>query len=301
MDTSTLPVPNLVIAGVHKAGTTAVYSYLAKHPQICPSFTKEINHFLPLLDGREPPPLAQYASHFSHWQGERWRLEASPSYVYGRETIAERISAASPDARVLVILRDPVDRLVSFFSRAVASSVLPKELSFGEYVSRSLEARHVRERGIYDRGVREGFYIDYLEPWQQVFGASFRIFFFDELRADPRALTAQICTWLGLDAACYAREELAVENKTVHYRHRVLHRAVHRAYMATEPFWRRNYGLKRGLRAVYNRLNADTDRGGPAIDETTLSRLRALYGPYNERLKAFLEAHEYKALPAWLT
>lgn len=293
-------LPNLIIAGVHKAGTTAVYSYLAKHPDVCPSYKKEINYYLPLLTGGEPAPIEEYESNFDHWRGERFRLEASPSYVYGKRAVAQRIKEDCPGARVLVVLRDPVERLLSFFSRAVASSVLPKELSFGEYVALSFRKQDEPTRDVYVRGVREGFYVDYLRPWQELFGRDFRVFFFDDLKRDPQRLTADICSWLGLDAGCYRPQDFTVENRTVHYRYRAIHRFVHEGYMATERFWRRNHRLKQRLREVYNRLNADANRGPSGIDAATLCRLKEIYAPYNEDLKRFLLAHDYRSLPAWL-
>lgn len=293
-------LPNLIIAGVHKAGTTSLYGYLARHPQICASFTKEINYFTPLLFGRDLPEPEVYAGHFSHCVNEVFRMEASPRYFYGRERIAESIKSLSGDARVIVILRDPTDRLVSYFSRAVADSVLPGDSDFGEYISISVEKVDSVEHDPYSRGFREGIYIRYLESWQRVFGGHLKVVFFDDLRSRAPALTVGICNWLGLDGSCYEAQEFQAANKTLDYRNRALHRFVKNLYMKNEAFWRRNEALRKFARKAYNALNADEGRAPARIDDESLSRLRALYEPHNRELRAFLISNEYQLLPNWL-
>lgn len=300
MSATSLRLPNLIIGGVHKAGTTALYTYLSKHPEICPSFKKEIDYFLPLTFDREAGPIEEYAGHFRHCGNQRFLLEASPSYLYGKERIAEKIKAACEQPRIIMILRDPAERLVSFFSRAVASSVLPKDLSFDEYVRISIETQDRHDRDIYARGVREGRYIEYLPPWLKVFGHDLKIVFFDDLRRDPHALMRNVCQWLSLDAACYEAQEFTIENKTVHYRFRRLHGFIHRCYMSTERFWRRNHGLKVALRRLYNAFNADVRRDS-VVDPSAVERLRAIYAPSNRNLRLFLVEQGYSVLPSWLS
>lgn len=296
-----MPVfPNLIIAGVHKAGTTSLYSYLARHPQICASFKKEIGFFVPLMYGREIPEPEEYGRHFRHCVAETFRLEASPSYIYGREAIAERMKEMIDDARVIVILRDPADRLVSYFSRAVADSMLPAGIGFGDYLARSVESIDSSEHDPYTRGFREGLYIRYLPAWQRVFGDNFKVVFFDDLRAAATDLAAGICRWLGLDGSFYATQELEPENRTVDYRNRWLHRHVKTLYMKNEAFWRRNEWLRTSLRKAYNKVNVDAREAREGIDDRTLANLRELYLPHNRELRTFLVSHGYESLPGWL-
>jgi hypothetical protein len=293
-------LPNLIIAGVHKAGTTSLYTYLAKHPQICPSYTKEIGFFMPLAAGGPLPPLDEYAKHFEHCNGERFRMEASPSYLYGKERIAAAIKREIPEAKVVVILRDPTERLKSYFSRAVSKLTLPQDISFSDYVALSEKHMDSDEHSVYARGIREGIYINYLPPWQSIFGAEFKIVFFDDLKRDPYSLTCALCRWLGLDAEILACDDFGVENRTLQYRFKTLHRRVKDFYMKNEAFWRRHHRLKQYLRGIYNQFNADANPGLQTIDEAAVSRLRSFYRPHNLKLKAFLEANGYSVTPAWL-
>src|SRR6185503_15252511 len=110
---STLKLPNLIIGGVHKAGTTSVFTYLSQHPDVCASSVKEIGFFMPLKYGEQLPSLQEYAQYFSNCvSSKRYLLEASPSYIYGKEVIAERIKKElGVSIKLIFILRNPADRL----------------------------------------------------------------------------------------------------------------------------------------------------------------------------------------------
>ena len=293
-------LPNLIIAGVHKAGTTSLYTYLAKHPEICPSFKKEIGFFVPLMFDRDTPPIEEYASYFRHCENQQFRLDASPSYFYGKDKIASAINKELPDAKVVLLLRDPTDRLISFFSRAISKSTLPADISFKDYLTMSEEKMGGSEYNVYARGIREGLYIDYIQPWQSVFGSNLKVVFFDDLKESALDLTSSICRWLDLDASCFEPQDFTIENRTMQYRHRTLHRYVKDAYMRNEAFWRKNHWLKQRFRGVYNKFNADKDQRLRTIDDESVARLRALYSPYNKKLKSFLESNNYASLPDWL-
>ena len=291
---------NLLIAGVHKAGTTSLYSYLAKHPQICPSFKKEIGFFVPLMFGREIASMDTYAQYFDHCGSERYRLEASPSYLYGKEKIAQSIKQELGEIRILIILRDPTDRLVSFFNRAVSKSALPANTSLSDYLQMAEEKQDSHEHSVYSRGIREGKYIDYIVPWQRLFGDNLKILFFEDLKKNAYELTTGVCRWLHLDTECYALQDFTIENKTVHYRYRRLHRYLMDAYMRHETFWRRNEKLKKWVRGAYNKLNADVTKRSRLVDNESIARLSAIYEPHNKKLKSFLQTYHYESLPGWL-
>lgn len=293
-------LPNLIIAGVHKAGTTSLFNYLSRHPSICGSFTKEIGFFAPLMFGREMSSLDEYAVHFGHCGFEKYRLEASPSYIYGKEIIASRIRELLPDARIIIVLRDPTDRLISFFSRAVSKSVLPAPMTLAEYVTRSEQAKELADHDVYSRGLREGMYINYLRPWQAEFGSRLNVVFFDSLAGSTHKLMADLCRWLEIDSGYYDDQVFAVANRTTQYRRRGLHKQVQRYYMKSEAFWRRHAKLKDSLRAVYNIFNANKAKSPVRSDDGAIATIRKLYEPYNAELKSFLIESGYSRLPVWL-
>jgi hypothetical protein len=121
-------LPTFFIAGAPKAGTTALHAALATHPGLYLSPVKEPKYYL--TDGRPPDRARQRGPGDAHsaqewiWQRGRYlalfeeappgipRGESTPFYLYDREAHA-RIAADVPGARIVVVVRDPVDRAVS--------------------------------------------------------------------------------------------------------------------------------------------------------------------------------------------
>ena len=291
-------LPNLIICGVHKAGTTSLFSYLGKHPEICPSYTKEIHFFMPLVSGLILPPLAEYAKHFAHCNGSHYRLEASPSYLYGKEMIAHAIRQYLGKVKVIAILRDPTERFISYYNRAVSNSLISD--TFDDYVALSLQHHHSGEQSPHARNIRDGMYIDFLPPWLENFGNDFRIVFFDELQSDTWTLVGDLCRWLEIDANVYSANDFSVENQTLHYRHKSLHRRVRDWYVRHETFWRRHHNLKRSVRRIYNVVNRASNVENETIDRQGVDQLRAFYAPYNAKLSSFLRDKKCPRIPAWL-
>jgi len=137
--TAAIPVPNLVLPGPGKTGTTSLFWYLAQHREVCRASTKETLHFTPLseteadADGRLPS-LADYRGYFLHDAGERYLIESSPRYFHGGSRLAAGLAATLPDVRVLVTRRDPVTRTWSLFRYAKSRFFVPAEQTFEEYV-----------------------------------------------------------------------------------------------------------------------------------------------------------------------
>jgi hypothetical protein len=102
------PLVTFVIAGVQKGGTTALYDYLADYPDVALSRTKELHFFDDETVDWRAPDYAPYHAQFAPPQG-RPCGEVTPSYLYLPNAM-ERIQAYNPAMRLIVILRDPVQR-----------------------------------------------------------------------------------------------------------------------------------------------------------------------------------------------
>jgi hypothetical protein len=110
-------LPNLLILGVPKAGTGSLFSYLRQHPDICPSTEKEVGFFSPLLKPNGVlPNVESYREYFAHCSSERYRLEATPNYCLGHDRVLQAIKRTLRDPRIIITLRDPVDRLWSAYT-----------------------------------------------------------------------------------------------------------------------------------------------------------------------------------------
>ena len=111
---SIVKVPNFIIIGSQRCGTTSLYTYLAQHPQILTPIKKEMDFFSWHFDRG----IDWYLAHFPPIpEGEQFLTgEASPSYFDCREA-PERLYSAFPEVKLVVLLRNPVDRAISQFYR----------------------------------------------------------------------------------------------------------------------------------------------------------------------------------------
>ena len=188
-------LPNLIIVGVPKAGTTSLFQGLASHGEVCGSDVKEPQYFRPLLEGAEPGPVDDYRRHFRHCSGDRYRLEASPEYFYGGERVVRAMRGLLPGLKVIVVLREPTSRLVSFYRFKKAHFALPSELDIESYIAacdRVPEAERLVRRNSPFMGIEGGFYDCYVDPWLRAFGDDLKILFFDDLVANPRHVFEQL-------------------------------------------------------------------------------------------------------------
>jgi len=111
-------LPNLVIVGAAKCGTTSLHSYLAAHPEIHMSSLKELRFF---QDPASLDRLDHYARFFD--ADLPVRGESTPAYTCEPLVpgVAGRIRAALPDAKLIYLVRDPVERAVAGYAEARAN------------------------------------------------------------------------------------------------------------------------------------------------------------------------------------
>lgn len=140
-------LPTFVVIGRAKCGTTSLYRYLAEHPEIQMSPTKELRFFCADPDPTVfteplPPRLREMISRSGRWErGLDWyrahfdpafavRGEASPLYTSpNHPRAAERMAAVVPDARVILCVRDPVQRALSSYRYRRVRGTEPRPLA----------------------------------------------------------------------------------------------------------------------------------------------------------------------------
>lgn len=112
-------LPTLIVIGAQKCATTSLHFYLDLHPQISMSRKKELNFFVQERNwGRG---IEWYASHFTrpgHVRGESSPLYTTHPFYLG---VPERIRATVPEARLIYLVRDPVERMISHYVHAYAA------------------------------------------------------------------------------------------------------------------------------------------------------------------------------------
>jgi len=111
--------PDFMIVGTQKSGTTSLFHYLLQSPDILSASKKEIrffdNHFHKGIEWyRSHFPLNTKLPFFHHLKPRQQTFDASPSYFIHSQ-VAQRIHALYPDIKILILLRDPVERTLSHF------------------------------------------------------------------------------------------------------------------------------------------------------------------------------------------
>jgi len=207
------PLPDFLIIGAQKAATTALYAYLRWHPGITgPSF-KEVSFF----DRHYVRGETWYRAHLPAsprlWLAKlrhgSWPLvgEASPSYLF-HPLAPERVASLMPAAKLIAVLRNPVDRAFSHYQHEVALG--REELSFEE----ALDQEDARMQGELERMVRDpeyfshawwsytyaarGRYADQLERWFAAFPRDqVLVLISEELLQEPAENYARTLDFLG--------------------------------------------------------------------------------------------------------
>ena len=200
-------LPNFIILGAQKAGTTSLYQYLKQHPEIYMSPVKEPKFFNEdFEDGnrgesnsgslRGVSSVEEYQALFDGVTDEKAVGEASPSYLYLPEAPA-RIQRYVPEAKLIAILRDPAERAYSSYLHQVRAGREP--LDFLGAIRD--EERRVREGWHYRYHYRgRSLYHDQLTRYEAVFGPDrLRIHLYEDLREDPVSVSQSIFRFLGVD------------------------------------------------------------------------------------------------------
>ncbi len=203
--------PSFVIIGAQKAGTTSLYDYLSRVPGIRPARRKEVHYF----DENYKRGPAWYASQFPlALPGRRrdWITgEASPYYLL-HPWAPSRLAADLPDAKLVVMLRNPVDRAYSAWSMRCRmgletrsfEAALERERQFypGEHAALLADAhRDSRAHRLASYAVR-GLYLDQLRAWEaHVPRERMLVMISERLFADPAAELAAVHRFLGVPAS----------------------------------------------------------------------------------------------------
>ncbi|MEM6598411.1 MAG: sulfotransferase domain-containing protein [Cyanobacteria bacterium P01_D01_bin.36] len=302
-------LPNLVIAGVVKGGTTSLYSYLSEHPDICASSVKETCYFSMYrygqLDSRyrgADDPFEQFRQYFCSCDQQKYVMEATPGYFEGGASVANAIKQTLGDeTKALIVLRNPVDRLMSFWKYKKSMLEIDADLTLAEYLdlceSMPHEERIKQENDRY-WGIEGGYYANYLQDWIDVFGESVNVLFFDDLKQDSKAFLEETCNWLEIDDTFVNSLDFDIQNKSISYKSAGLQKLALFINTKAEKFWRANQGIKNVLRNFYYAFNGQPHQGG--VDQQTIDRIQSIYRPYNDNLKRQLRSHGYTHLPAWL-
>jgi hypothetical protein len=196
-----MTLPNFLIIGAMKSGTTSLYYYLKQHPQIYMSSVKEPNFFA--LEGSNLDfDGAEGKERIQRWikRGAASTLaigEASPMYLYSPEA-PYRIRYYVPEAKLITILRNPVERAYSAFLYMTRDGREPLN-----GFSQALQAEESRMRDNWEwiwHYKHLGFYYTQLKRYFDVFDRDqIKVYLYEDLRADPLRVLQDIFRFLEVD------------------------------------------------------------------------------------------------------
>ena len=193
--------PNLFIIGAPRSGTTSLYAALKQHPDVYTSVLKEPHFYATDLPVQPHTVSGQDDYHrlFSAAGDQRYRAEASVWYLYSHEAPA-LISKAHPDARIVVLLRNPVDMLISLYNLYLRTEN-EGDLNPETAIFRTGEARF--ESTYFPFGLHYLHLLDVTTPllrWRSFFSEDqLRVLIFEDMYTAPEAGFRELCGWLGID------------------------------------------------------------------------------------------------------
>jgi hypothetical protein len=289
-------LPTFFILGAGKAGTTSLHYYLSQHPDILMSEPKE-----PIFFRIEYERGTDYywRTYFRQWAGQRHVGDADPRNL-PLPFVTTRIAATVPDARFVILCRNPVDRIVSNWWQNTRVGI--EDRSFEEAVMANLErlekgpifideaaARHYAQvfadsgsRGLvrYAAYVDAGYYAQHAERYAKAFGRDrVKLLFTEDLERDPDEVTAECVRFLGLDPVRLRdkrAQHVAISAGTA----KALRRIANFPGVGRIPLsWRKP------VRGLVERFAGNRGRSGmPPIPMAVRQMLVEHYRPHNERL-----------------
>ena len=204
-----MSLPNFIIIGAVRSGTTSVYEYLRQHPQVFMCPFKQTNFFIsdlekPIFNGprgsilnrERVDNLEDYQALFNGVRSEHAIGEASPRYLFTPGT-ANRIKQLLPDVTLLAILRNPIDRAFSEYSMSKREGLEPCD-SFVEALAD--QERRLREQWAFCEYINKGFYSCQIEEYYKCFNrAQIHVYLFEDLIQNPAGLLQNIFKIIRVD------------------------------------------------------------------------------------------------------
>ncbi len=264
MPAADAPLPTFLVIGAPRSGTTSLWRALGAHPDVFVAPAKELRFFAEPLT---PESVDGYRAHFAGWQGERAIGEASPVYLYFEDRL-QRMHELLPDARLVVVLREPVARAYSDYWQRRGDG--REERSFADVMAEGGAIYLHRSR--------------YLRPLRQVCEvyprAALHVELFEDLQREPEAVLARVYTHVGVDADF--RPSATDRQANLHVRFR------------SQRVRALSQRLPGPLRTVVGRANSSR-APYPPLDDALARELRDRFAPERARLEAWLG----RDLTAW--
>lgn len=212
----------VIIAGVAKSGSTSLFEYLNAHSQVVGAYVKEPNYFLDpdVAPNRKyqskweskylSTPIQDYYNVFPAVQNkEDYRLDGSIRY-WSVSSTSEIIHARLPNAKLIFIFRNPVDRFISMYRYQKQMHRIPSDITIEQYVQ-GIDGHNQPKKDI----LASSKYADRLRSyWERFDHNNIILLGFSELKNNPQQLMQKVCKFLNIDDQVYENYHFVHHNET---------------------------------------------------------------------------------------
>ncbi|MEM1230026.1 MAG: sulfotransferase domain-containing protein [Pseudomonadota bacterium] len=277
--------PDFVGIGAQKTGSTWLYKILSQHPEVAVSQEKEVDFFSYHYDRG----YQWYAQQLPAPAKGIIRGEVSPSYWVNSD-VPRRVKALAPQARILLCLRDPLERLLSNHRHEVRAG----HMDDGDLTLESGLANNPMY-------LEQSRYAKHLKRWLAVFPREqIHVVFMEDIKSRPLEVAREVFRFVGVDEQ-FEPEQLTEQfNRSFAVRSRKLSGVKDLVYSAAQHpalSWSWKLATSLGLRSAYRRLNQKPSfEAIPAPTPATLEKLRGCLASDIDELSVLLE----RDLSHWL-
>lgn len=236
-------VPNTFLLGAQKAATTSVYGWLSQHPEICaPMATKDLGYFtredMYPVDGLEG--LSKYYEEV--YQGQKVIINGSVHYIFFEKAL-QRIAAEVPEAKCILIVRNPVDRAISAYRYAhkfnfeeldVLEALKAEEDRMASGDHRTLSELTYKQHGLYYRQIQT--FLKYFDRSQ------LKVILYQDVAEKPGEVARELFEFLNVDPS------FEPEYKVLNTTGKVKNQTLQKVAFGDSPI--RNFFVRKVLRLV---------------------------------------------------
>lgn len=273
-------LPNTIIAGAPKSGSSSLYWWLSAHPEVCPSKTKETHFFDDEIHPRFNAQanciehgLEKYGSYFSHCSMDaKVIMEATPIYMYQANAL-QHLSGFEQKPKIIFILREPSQRAHSQFRfNKYRLGNIEEDLLYDDYLEQVKDTT--------SDPLQRGMYMRYIEQWVEAIGKErIHIIQLEQLQKTRVEEMKRLSVFLGIDPQFYDSFDFMRRNETRKMRSTKLHRLGLKVQPLV-PQWLQEQVLV----PLYLKMNSTAMPPVSATDKKRIEALKPRFTAENERL-----------------
>lgn len=220
-------IPDLVVGGAPKSGTTSLFMWMSESPEVIPSSKKETNFLLDReswlfnSDSYLNKGVDGYTRFFGERKSGQLLMEGCAVYLYS-ETARKFFS--NKNTKVVFVLRNPVERVKSNYNYFFKVNQSDKDITYEEYIDALLNGELISENEQVSQALEHGNYALYLQRWYEDLGKDrVKVVLLDDLKANPDSVVKDICEWTGISTDFVDSLVFNVDNASYAAKSKVFH------------------------------------------------------------------------------